>query len=101
MLWELQEGPLEAMVPEMNPEGKAVVGPAEGLRRVVQTEGDMESEAGASVALEENPSISSGWRAGLLGSRRDGACVCLTEELGAAVRVPAGVGWALKGFKWE
>lgn len=68
MLWELQEGFLEAVGPEMNPEGKIVVGQAERLRRAVRTEGAMESEAGASVALEENLSVSSGWRAGRLGS---------------------------------
>ena len=44
MLWEHQEGFLEAVGPQMNPEGKTVVGPAEGLRRTVPTEGAMERQ---------------------------------------------------------
>lgn len=44
VLWEFQEGFLEAVVPEMNPEGKIVVGQAGRLRRAVQTEGAVESK---------------------------------------------------------
>ena len=51
MLWELPEVFLGAVVPELNPNGKMVVGQAGRLRRAVPTEGAVESEAGVRVAL--------------------------------------------------
>lgn len=60
VLWELPEVFLEAVVPELNPKGKIVVGQAGRLRRAVPTEGAVKSEAGVRVALQENLSLSSG-----------------------------------------
>lgn len=51
MLWEIQEGFLEEVGPDLNPEWNIVVGQAEKLKRAVQTEGAMESEAAVSVTL--------------------------------------------------
>lgn len=60
VLWELLEVFLEAVVPELNPKEKIVVGEAGRLRRAVPTEGAVKSEAGVRVALQENQSPSSG-----------------------------------------
>lgn len=88
MLWELQEGFLEAVVPEVNPEGKIVAGQAERLRRAVQTEGAMEDEVAVSVALYNLFPLDGEqgtWRAEGTG------LVCLTEELGTHLRAPGGL----------